>query len=100
MEYTPAGVSPAKGMCLVRLAKVKDKTISGLHLPGSRRRQVVEGVLVSVGAEVPAETVACIGAEVMLHGHAQHQCKITWGGEEYAIFLAEDIMAKVEAFSE
>lgn len=96
MEQNPAGIEPAKGMCLVRLKKSDARSKSGLYLPG-RRRQAVEGVLVSVGKESPAEMSACVGADVILHGHAQSQCKLTWGGEEYAIYLAEDVMAKVGA---
>ena len=95
-EQDPGAVVPFRGMCLVKLSQAQEKTASGIHLLDDyqKRKPVVRGELVSVG-EVESEEIRSLapGTTVTMHGHTKPSYRFAWCGEEYGIFVAEDLVA-------
>ena len=98
-EKDPASVVPCRGLCLVRLKAVDDKTASGIYLLDEYqgRKKVIDGELVAVGVGAPPDVSAIPPmTPVVLHGHTRASYRFQWEGRVYGVYVAEDLMAVQE----
>ena len=98
-EKDPESVVPCRGLCLVRMKAVEDKTVGGIIILDEYqgRKKVIDGELVAVGVGAPPD-VASIphGTPVVLHGHTSASYRFQWEGRIYGVYVAEDLMAVLE----
>ena len=92
----PSRITVRKDMCVVKLKPLEDK-VNGLYMPAKKKRKVIEGTLVALGAAPVVELgQENVGQDVVLHGYAECQYKFLWGQAEYGLYLTEDIMGVMQ----